>query len=467
MRTPHASCWLSAALLVMAGCTAQPGPDLQPTLVLQGGWVFDSETGVFNPNPGLLIEDSVIVSLAGGPDLESARTLTLSEDQFIVPGFFDLHAHYAVDLLGTGRVDEDRVYPTLFLANGVTSTFPAGEVNPERMRELRVGIEAGERVGPRIYNSGPYFGTARAGWDADAISRDSLRAEVAFWAGQGARGFKAKGIDADHLQWLIEAAHELGLTVTGHLGSGYRGSVNPRDAIAMGIDRIEHFLGGDGMPATRSAYASLVELTPENPEVQDVIDLYLSRGTYFDATLSAYGYYGERDPEVYTYFQPEMDWLTPFARAEIEARLPRPVNDQFERIYWVKRALIKAFYDAGGRDQITLGTDHPSWGEYFSGFSVHREIHSMVLSGIPPADALRIGTLNGARALGVDHRLGSIDVGKLADLVVLGANPLRDIRATRELDWVIKNGVVFDPAELLERVKGQLGPRDASERERW
>lgn len=73
----------------------------------------------------------------------------------ILPGFFDLHAHYAVDLRGEGRVDETEVYPTLFLANGVTSTFPAREVQPEKMRDLRLRIEAGDQAGPRLFNSGP------------------------------------------------------------------------------------------------------------------------------------------------------------------------------------------------------------------------------------------------------------------------------------------------------------------------
>ena len=455
-------------LAIALSCT--PSDQASPTLVVLGGSVFDTETGTFRRNTGILVRDSIIAALEGSPPDRRDTEITvieLQDGQFVIPGFFDLHAHYAVDLLGNGRVDEDRVYPSLFLGNGVTSTFPAGEMNPERMRALRLRIETGEQPGPRLFNSGPYYGSARPGWDAEAITRDSLRAEVAFWAGQGARGFKAKGIGPDHLAWLIEAAHEYGLTVTGHLGSGYRGSVNPRDAIAMGIDRVEHFMGGDGMPASRSAYASLVQLAPDDVDVLEVIDLYVENSVYFNATLSAYGYYGARDPVVYAYFQPEMEWLTPYARAQVEAGLPRPVNDQFEEIYWAKRGLIKAFFDRGGRDLITLGTDHPSWGEYFSGFSVHRELHSMVLSGIPAADALRIATLNGARAMEVEDMLGSITVGKLADLVVLGGDPTIDIRATRSVELVIKNGKVYDPAKLLADVKGTLGPGDESERSLW
>ena len=192
-------------------------------------------------------------------------------------------------------------------------------------------------------------------------------------------------------------------------------------------------------------------MTPDMPEFQDIMELLKEHGTYYDATRSAYGYYGERDPEVFAYFAPEMDYLTPYARSIVEARLPRRVNDQFETIYWVKKDLIGEFYRNGGKDLITLGTDHPSWGEYFSPFSVHREMHALNLSGIPAHDVLRMATINAARALGVDDVLGSLEEGKLADLVIVCGDPIRDIRNTRHVRTVVKNGVVFDPRALSSR----------------
>ena len=76
-----------------------------------------------------------------------------------------------MDLFGAGRKDETVAYPPLFIANGVTSTFPAGEMNPDAMRALRIRIDNGEVVGPRLMNSGPYFGTARPNWNRE-ITRD-------------------------------------------------------------------------------------------------------------------------------------------------------------------------------------------------------------------------------------------------------------------------------------------------------
>ena len=96
-------------------------------------------------------------------------------------------------------------------------------------------------------------------------------------------------------------------------------------------------------------------------------------------------------------------------------------------------------------------------------FSAHRELHAMVLSGIPPADALEIATINGARALNVGDYLGTIEPGKLADLFVIRGNPLEDIRNTRNVRWVIKGGHRYDPKDLLKAVLGMIGPSGPDE----
>jgi imidazolonepropionase-like amidohydrolase len=460
---------VAGATLPATAAEVAPAAPADSALFIVGGHYFDVDAQVMRVNPGIVVRSGKLLRV--GPPFHAADTagaavLQLAGDDYLLPGMFDLHAHYATDLFGTARYDETSVYPALFLANGVTSTFPAGEMQPDRMRELRLRIDRGGQPGPRLFNSGPYFGSARPGWSND-ITADSIRAEVAHWVARGARGFKAKGIRPQHLEPLIAAAHEHGVTVTGHLDSGFRGSVNPRDAIRMGIDRIEHFLGGDFLTAERSAYASLVSFSPDVPEFAPIARLYIDNGVFYDATLSAYGYYGKRDPEVFTYFTDEKRFLTPFMRGVIDGRAPREVNEQFETIYYLKRKTIKAFYDMGGAHLITLGTDHPSWGEFFSPFSVHRELHALVLSGIPPAGALRIATLNGARALGVGDRLGSIITGKWADLVIVRGNPLDDIRNTRNVRLVVKAGMRYDPAQLLAAAEGKLGPASQEEAGAW
>ncbi len=429
-------------------------------LVIQGGHRFDTESGKFVPNKSIEIVDGRFKNFDGKPVGDYDKKLVLTGGDYILPGLIDLHAHYNVRLLKKRR-EEFTVMPTVYLANGATVTFSAGEYDPEGMQQLRQDIESGKKLGPRLINSGPYFGRARPTWGRKRDKADIV-ADVKKWAPL-VGGFKAKAIRPDDLKILIEEAHKYHLTVTGHLDSGYRSSVNPREAIAMGIDRIEHFLGGDALPDTQSAYSSLKDVTPDMPEILKIIRLYVEKEIWFDATITAYGYYGNRG-EGFDHWIDERQFFTPHVREVLKDKKHKPM-EVFEKIFHVKQKTIKAFYDAGGK--ITLGTDHPSDGTYLPGFGVHRELDVLVKSGIAPADAIRIGSINGAKAIRIDKDHGSIEVGKVADLFIVGGNPLDNIRNTRNGKYVVRAGMLHSSRELLESVKGKLGPMNKEEEGDW
>lgn len=452
-------------LLLAAHLALPPGLAAQGeggTVVIRGGRYFDVHRGEMVRNAGITIRGGKFLAVGAVPaaELQGARLVDLGEDEYILPGLFDLHAHYNVNLDGTGRRDETVVNPIIFLANGVTSTFPAGEYNPERMLEARRRIDRGEQGGPRIFSSGPYFGTARPGWNRNATAQQ-IHDDVDYWAAQGAAGFKAKGISPEHLRPLIERAHQHGLTVTGHLESGFRNSVNAMDAIRMGIDRVEHILGGRALSADTPAYPMWIRVDTASPEFREIVALFLKHRVYFDATITAPVYFTELK-EGFDYWVDERKFFTPEVQERVRQRPARRLNPLMDQLYWTMRRTTKAFYDAGGGDLITLGTDLPSSGDFLPGFAAHRELHALVLAGLPPAAALRAGTINGARALNVGDRLGSIETGKFADLFIIAGNPLDDIRNTRNVRLVVKAGVVHDPRVLLRSVEGQLGPPPAN-----
>lgn len=445
---------LFLALLACLGLHAQ-------NLYITGGHYFNTETGKMEPNKGIIIKSGKFVGISSTlSSTEGFEITILSNDQYILPGIFDLHAHYRVTFDGVRR-DEVEANPVIFLANGVTSTFPGGEIQPDLMLEARRAIDRGEKIGARIHSSGPYFGTAFPAWDRSTTVED-VYTTVDKWAELGASGFKAKGINPVLLQALIERAHIYGLTVTGHLDSGFRNSVNPRDAIAMGIDRIEHFLGGDALPDSVSAYTTLQDLDMSDPKtaalIDKEIDWFIANNVYFDATLTAYGYYGHRE-ELYDYWHNERKYLTPYA-FEITKETRQELG-MFQKIFDVKKKTVKRYFDKGGK--ITLGTDHPSVGEYIPGFSAHREMEALVSVGIPNHEVLKIATLNGAEALRMSDKLGSISVGKLADLFVVNGNPLVEITNTRNVQWVVKGGKKYNAAELLKSVEGKMGPKNETD----
>jgi N-acyl-D-aspartate/D-glutamate deacylase len=120
-------------------------------LVLLGGVLWDGTSDASRPNPGILIRNGTILTV-GRVDAagSGADVMSLGDDAFIMPGLFDLHAHYAVDLFAEGRVDEYTVNPVLFLANGVTSTFPAGEVDPDEAGAAQIGSAPNEETADRL-----------------------------------------------------------------------------------------------------------------------------------------------------------------------------------------------------------------------------------------------------------------------------------------------------------------------------
>ncbi len=452
---------LPVALSIPGQCRAQT----ESSLAVTGGQWFDTASGEFKPNPGIFIKEgkfSLIDEEVTDNLPEDCRRVQLGDDEFILPGLVDCHAHYNVRLLDKRR-EEFFVMPIQYLANGVTTTFSCGEFDPEGMMQLRKDIEIGKKIGPHLINSGPYFGVARRPWHNDP---DQVREEVDFWADQGVGGFKAKVINEPCLAALIDQAHQHGLTVTGHLESGFRGYVNPSTAIDLGIDRVEHFLGGDAMTDDRPAYETLAGITPDMPEFQAITKKFIEHGTWFDATITAYGY--GSDDKVYEQWYDEAQLLTLFVRQRINdrnnARPPRS-SRQFIRIFETKRSTIDDFFRAGGL--VSLGTDHVCDGRYLPGFSVHREMHVMVEAGISTADVLRIATINGAKALGIDGETGSIAIGKRGDLAIVTGNPLDDIRNTRNVKYVVRAGTLHDPAELLQSVRGKLGPEDEEAAEDW
>lgn len=464
---------LITAVAAVAACSgpasdSSSSPDNAWRLV-EGGWLLDVEAGERYANPGVLISPDGRVASVGSEGMDppagaEPERITLEADQTLLPGLIDLHAHYNMDLTGDGRAEETRYNPLLFLANGVTTTFPGGEYYPEVMRRLQERLESGELEGPRLLRSGQYFGSTRLDWDPD-ITAEEIHAEVdALWA-EGVRNFKAKGASPEHIRALVERAHHHGGTVTGHVDSGARGSTNSVDAIEAGIDRIEHILGGYVLDREQSAYPVWNQVDTTSAEFRRTVELFLDNEVYFDPTITAPIYLTDR-VEGFDFWVDEPSFFTPYVQGIVAEREPRS-SELMSNLYEAMKRTTLAFYNAGGGPYITLGTDNPSAGEYLAGFSAHRELHALVLAGIAPIDALRAGTINGARAVKMDDEIGSIAQGKWADMFVIDGDPLEDILNTRNVALVIRAGEVHDPEALLDQARGRIGPEGDENRADW
>ena len=456
---------LTAPMQALAQWSASGGE----TLLIRGGWLFDGVSDTRRRNTGIVIRNGKIVEVDASVQQQKAsavNVMDLQDSHTILPGMIDLHAHYNFDLVDNGRVEEVIYNGTIFLANGVTSTWSAGEYYPERVIAQRDLIDAGESVGPRLFASGPYFGAFRCeysiktaaddcvGWPND-ISEDEIRSEVDTWAEQGVISIKIKQATPGEAKVLIEQAHKNGMTTAGHLSNyDVEYDVSLRDAILMGLDRVEHqlTLGSGG---------------PRSVEMEQMIDLMLTHQVYYDANLQMYGGVNERNEHpgemVWT---DEAKYFTPYAQELLEQRgAPSPESDEAE---FAQRELeLKSLFDAGGANLLIVGTDEPVYTNLLPGFAYHRELLAMTYAGIPPTAVLKAATINGARALGIDSSLGSVEAGKLADLVVVAGNPLDDIKTARDVRFVIRDGVVHDPSALLLSAEGKIGPEGPHDHADW
>ncbi len=448
---------------------AQWSESSEGELVIRGGWLFDGTSDTRRRNSGIFIQDGKIVVVDADARQQfpaSASVVELLDSETILPGMIDLHAHYNLDLVNSGRVEEVVSNGIIFLANGVTSTWSAGEYYPERVIAQRDRIDAGEATGPRLFASGPYFGAFRCeysiktaaddcvAWPND-ITDEEIRQEVDKWAEQGVISIKIKQATPGEARILIEQAHDNGMTATGHLSNyNVEYDVHLRDAILMGIDRVEHqlTLGSGG---------------PRSSEMKEMIDLILAHQVYYDANLQMYGGINlRRKHPSEMVWTDEAKYFTPYAQSLLDERgPPAPESDAAE---FAQRNLeLRMLYESGGEHLLIVGTDEPVYTDLLPGFAYHRELLAMTYAGLPPATVLRAATINGARALGIEDRLGSVEPGKLADLVIVSGNPIADIKVARDVRYVVKDGVVYDPKSLLQSAEGTIGPVGPGDHASW
>ena len=446
-------------------------PVVFESLFIHGGWLFDGVNDGRRRNRGILIKHGTIIAI----DVPITATLQnqstvieLADTATILPGLIDLHAHYNLDFLDQGRVEEVQYNGLVFLANGVTTTWSAGEFYPERVVRQREKIESGLAMGPRLLSSGPYFGAFRCeyrvkvaddecnAWPND-ITEQEIRDEVDRWAGQGVVSIKIKQATPTEAQIIIDQAQKNSMTTTGHLANyNVEYDVSTRDAIQMGMDRIEHQL--------------TLALSPEDAradELGEIVDLMIQHQVFYDANLQMYGGINLRGSS-----RSEMTWtdeskyLTPYARMLLKKRGPPPPESDWPEFN--QRIIeLNALYKAGGANLLVIGTDEPVYTSLLPGFAYHRELLALSNAGLPPLVVLKAATINGATALGMSDKLGSIETGKLADLIVVSGNPLEDIKTARNLQWVIKEGTVHDPQALLRSAEGKIGPAGEQDHSNW
>jgi hypothetical protein len=253
------------------------------------------------------------------------------------------------------------------------------------------------------------------------------------------------------------------LKVTGHLCS-----VTYPEAIALGIDNLEHgfFVNTQLDPGKQPDKCSdgtgtptLLKMAPGSPEANALIKLLVDHHVALTSTLPVF----EQSVPLHAPLQArQMEVLSPQAKEAYlynrnlaASRAGTPRAEQFTQAYRNDLGLERQFVAAGGL--LLAGPDPTGNGGVIPGFGDQRELELLVEAGFSPAEAIRIGTLNGATYLGLQDRIGSIAAGKNADLLIVKGNPAANIADVENAVLVFKDGVGFDSAKLLQSVKGRFG----------
>ena len=462
-----------AVPLVLGG---QAASQSAPILIIDHVAVIDSTCSSPKPDLSVVIEGDRIKFV--GPSSRANRTsdaiVVDATGKFLIAGLWDMHVH------SLSKNQPDRFFP-LFVANGVTGIRDmGGDISLEDIARLKKEIANGSRLGPEIYAAGPILEGEHPFWPFSVSVKDQADARrvVPQLIRGGADFLKVYNTLSRGAYLEIASQAKLArIPFVGHIPD----SVTPAEASDIGQKSIEH-LGGI------SPYLSLnpEQLKKMSAQADNADDPKTARDLFYQVNQTILSSYDSKKAgALFEKFVHNSTWQTPTlvvlrSYATIHdpslRRDPRnvympddlrkfwdsmggtsdPRNDEIQlRLFARDIEIVRAMHSFGV--PLLAGTDAPNPYTY-PGFSLHEELHLLVSAGLSPTEALYTATLRAAEFLGVQHDLGSVAEGKVANLVLLDANPADDIRNTQKIRAVILRGKFLDRENLDKLLARQKAP---------
>lgn len=421
--------------------------------------VVDVSTGKIQPDMTVVVVGKRItrVSPSARINLQVGKVVDAT-GQYLIPGLWDMHTHVYFD--GTAAAGTDLILP-LLLANGVTGIRDMGS-ELDSVLKARADVAAHRRLGPRLVVSGPMLDGPKSPYKASiaiATAEDGRKA---------VDQLKARGVDFIKVQSLVprEAyfaiaaeARKVGLPLDGHVPDAVRAT----EALTAGQRSFEHLIGiFEASSTAEDAYVAGQEKSPgrflatydpareaaiirrlaAHPRVWQCPTLYWERGQWLVDSIAWH-----QDPEL---AYAGASWVAqrwPKAQTNIARTMdtePLPVRARFVTH---ELDLVRKLHAA--HVGFLAGTDTPAGVDLIPGASLHLELQRFVAAGFTPLEALQTATLNPARFFNRQQDFGSVRAGRLADLVLLSANPLTDIANTQRIVGVLADGQYLSQPDLL------------------
>jgi len=412
------------------------------TLAVVGGTLIDGTGAPAVPDSAVVIHNGRIV--AAGPrskvKIPKHAQIIDAHGKTILPGLWDMHAHF-----------EQVEWGPIYLAAGVTTVRDCGN-EFEFITAVRDAIAQGRGLGPRMLLAGVVDGTGPL---ALGVERVDTPEQARMWTDRyHAVGFQQikiySSVKLEELKIVADEAHRLGMTVTGHIPEG----LNAYQAIEAGQDQINHIhYIADIMKAPLPEGATRLErfkaganIDLDSPEAKKALEFLKEHHTVVDPTMALMEFFTATTAKPPASFEPGINKVAPeLAEQLTDVAPPTDRSAIGEKVYEKELAIVGALHRAG--IPVVAGTD-----QTVPGYSLHREIELYVQAGFTPMEAIQAATIVPARVMGLEKESGTVEKGKRGDLILINGNPLEDIHATRNVEYVITNGTMFHTAELWQSV---------------
>lgn len=437
----------------------------QPTFAITNVTLIDGTGTTLKRNQTVIVENNQITRIGDSNTISIPDSINTIDGtgKTLIPGLVMLHEHmfYTKPFENWFSVGQMTfTFPRLYLAGGVTSMRTAGSIQPQTDLNVKKWIDQGLMTGPKMHITSPFI--EREGPKVPELgflgSTDEVSKIVNYWADKGVTSFKVyNNITKEDLRICVEEAHKRGLKVTGHLCS-----LTYAEASNIGIDNLEHgFMAATDFAKGKEEnicdpFAAREGLNnePEDGEtINALIDLLIKNNTVITTTPNVFEPYTDREMVPgggYDALAPQIQERIKAGYDRAQGRDQGTVARYNKNLKWVKR-----FYDKGGR--LVAGTDPTGAGRTVAGYANQRTVEILVEAGFKLEVAIKICTLNGANFLDIGKEVGSIEVGKKADLILINGDLSSDIKNIRKTETIFKDGIGFDSQKLFESVKGQVG----------
>lgn len=436
-----------------------------PVVALTNVTVFDGTGTAPVAGRTVILRDGKIAAIgaAGSVAIPAGAKVMDLPGHTVIPGLVGMHNHLFYTAVGGRRVEAATTSTRLYLASGVTTVRTTGSNAPYNDINIKQQIDAGRLPGPKIHITAPYMSGSGGGYMAEITSPEQARRFANYWIDEGATWFKAyTTIASEDLKAVIDEAHKRGAKVTGHICS-----VSFQEAVALGIDNLEHglFTASDFAPGKEkdrcpnnilATAISKENASPDRDAWNRTIRTMIDNDVSLTSTLVIYEllFPGRAPVE-----QRTLDAMAPEVREAYLAQR-RTIDQNPNPVLTVEMfrnamAFEKAFHDAGGL--LAAGVDPTGIGGALPGFGDQRNYELLIEAGFTAPQVLKIMTLNGARILGLEKEIGSVETGKVADLVVLKGDLAADPTVIKNVAVVFKDGIGYDPTKLIDSVKGRVG----------